>query len=161
MARTLATDLDREGGLTVYARLRHLRAVSKLARRTLSPGHVPGVAVGTALAVGYVLAGLAPLGESFTAFTWTTDALPLVVADGPSTPVVGYLHAGITRVYLPVPSVLAVLVGELVAVRRGTAGYLLAVALGAVGAGSVVVLSGCGCGSGGAAYLFDAALRTV
>lgn len=73
---------------------------------------VPGVAAGTALLLTLTLLALAPMDGRVTSAALTADAAPLSVAGGPSPPVFGYVGIGQTRLYVPVPSVLAVLVGE-------------------------------------------------
>lgn len=136
------------------------RTIRRLAVTASAVGYVPGVAAGTAWLVAAGLLSLAPVGP-VTGITLTTDALPVMVADGPSTPVVGYVSAGTTRVYVPAPAVLAVIVGEVAAARRPIGGYLIAVGLGAASSASLVVLSGCGCGTGSTKYLYEAVVAVL
>lgn len=138
-----------------------IRLVGAVAGRLTALHHVPGVATATAGVVGLALLWLAPLGGWITGVTLTTDATPLVVAEGPSAPVVGYVGTGTTRAYIPVTAVVAVLAGELVAASGRSVGYLAAALLGVAGASGVVVLSACGCGTGSTAYLYDVVAGTL
>lgn len=142
---------------TVYRHASKRRVLGSLLGRIAGIDHVPGVAATTAGLLGLTMLWIAPLGSWITGVTLTTDSVPLVVAEGPSAPVLGYVGAGTTRAYVPAASVGAVLAGEVVAARGSGVGYLLAALLGAVGAGSVIVLSSCGCGTGSTAYLYETA----
>jgi len=88
----------------------------------------------------------------------TFDRTPLVFAGGPSPDVVGYLGVGIVDVYVPWTVLPTLALGELAIVSGVRGRYLVSAALGVVGAGQLLVLSGCACGGSNVAPLLTAAL---
>lgn len=89
-------------------------------------------------------------GPALTSLTLTADAGPIAAAGGLAQPVVGFLQAGTTRLYVPVLSIALVGVGELLAARSGRAGLPLALLAGVAAGAQLIVVSGCGCGDGSA-----------
>lgn len=75
-----------------------------------TPGR-PGLSVLAWLAGVGALLWLASIGQPLQGFVFTTDTLPLAVAEGPETAVLGYVSMGVSRLYLPVSVVATLVVG--------------------------------------------------
>jgi len=109
--------------------------------------YIPGIAILTCIITMSLLLS-AISGSAFTSWVITGDTGPIIEAGGLGQPVVGFLQFGITRVYVPLLSVLLVLSGEFLAMSLSRFNKTIAILTG-VGSGiQPIVITGCGCGFG-------------
>lgn len=109
--------------------------------------YIPGIATVTSIITMSVLLSLIT-GSAVTSWVITGDAGPIIEAGGLGQPVIGFLQFGITRVYIPLLSVLLLLSGEFLAISLSRFNKTIAILAG-VGAGiQPIVVTGCGCGFG-------------
>lgn len=129
--------------------------------RPASGAYRPGLTPAAWLVGTAALVWVSPVSAGLHDIVLTTDALPLTVAEGPATAVVGYLAFGQVHVYVPVTVPAILLVGELVAAAGGRFRHAVPVVAGLLAATQLLVLSGCGCGTGGVTPLGAAAATAV
>lgn len=109
--------------------------------------YIPGIATVTSVITMSVLLS-AITGSAVTSWAITGDAGPIIEAGGLGQPVIGFLQFGITRVYIPLLSVLLLLSGEFMAISVSRFNKTIAILAG-IGSGvQPIVVTGCGCGFG-------------